>query len=80
MTTEIRELIVLIRRDIGIVRAEGATSVTIASLETLLATVEDFIAKHPNAEIPLIEEARLQRPILLGMKLGLRPLENYLSQ
>ena len=60
MTTETRELIALIRRDIGIVRAEGATSVTIASLEVFLATVEDFIAKHPNAEIPTIEQARLQ--------------------
>ena len=60
MTTETRELIALIRRDIGIVRAEGATSVTIASLETLLATIEDFIAKHPNVEIPTIEQARLQ--------------------
>jgi hypothetical protein len=60
MTPETRELIALIRRDIGIVRAEGATSVTIASLEALLATVEDFIAKHPDEDFPAIEQARLQ--------------------
>jgi hypothetical protein len=80
MTPETRELIALIRRDIGIVRAEGATSVTIASLETLLATVEDFIAKHPNEEIPTIEPDSNTLPIWLGMKLRLRPPGNYSSQ
>jgi hypothetical protein len=67
MTAETKELIALIRRDIGIVRAEGGVSVTIESLETLLDTVEDFIAKHPNTEIPLaIEQAKLQHASTLA--------------
>jgi hypothetical protein len=58
-----RELIALIRQNIAALRTKGATSVTIASLESLLAAVENHVAQQPDTQINSItvEHARLQQ-------------------
>jgi len=58
----VRQLIALIRSEIARLRSENAESVTIASLETLLATVENHVAQHPEKPIAAfaMEHARLR--------------------
>jgi hypothetical protein len=64
-----RELIRLIRLNIARLRTEGAASVTIASLETLLAAVETHIAQHPNDPLieVAIENARLEQALEIAV-------------
>jgi len=63
----VRQLIALIRSEITKVRSENAELVTIASLETLLAAVENHLAQHPEEPTAAfaIEHARLQHASIL---------------
>ena len=58
----VRQLIALIRSQIAKLRSENAELVTIASLETLLAAVENHVAQQPDEPITAfeMEHVRLQ--------------------
>jgi hypothetical protein len=58
----VTQLIALIRSNIARLRSENAELVTIASLETLLATVENHVAQQPDDPMVAIaiENAKLQ--------------------